>query len=232
MYFDWTYLVLVTPALIFSLWASARVKSSYRKYSQQYSRRGLNGAEAAQRVLRANGLGNIPIHRVSGELTDHFDPKDNVIRLSESVYSGTSSAAIGVACHEAGHAIQYAQGYAPIKLRSALIPVTNFGARLSGPLIITGFLLASFSQAFILLAYLGIICFGLSTFFQLVTLPVEFNASRRAMAAIEGQNLLAEDEMKGVRSVLSAAALTYVAALAVSLVQLLRFIILANRRRN
>lgn len=232
MYFDWTYLILVTPALIFSLWASARVKSSYRKYSQQYSRRGLSGAEAAQRVLRANGLGSIPIHQVSGELTDHFDPKDNVIRLSESVYGGTSSAAIGVACHEAGHAIQYAQGYAPIKLRSALIPVTNFGAKLSGPLIFAGFFLASFSNVFILLAYLGIICFALSTLFQLVTLPVEFNASRRAMAAIEGQNLLAEDEMKGVKSVLGAAALTYVAALAVSLVQLLRFLILINRRRD
>jgi len=232
MYFDWTYLILVTPALIFSLWASARVKSSYRKYSQQYSRRGLSGAEAAQRVLRANGLGNIPIQQVAGELTDHFDPKDNVIRLSQSVYAGTSSAAIGVACHEAGHAIQYAQGYAPIKLRSALIPVTNFGAKLSGPLIFAGFLLAGFSNAFILLAYLGIILFGLSTLFQLVTLPVEFNASRRAMAAIEGQDILAEDEMKGVRAVLSAAALTYVAALAVSLMQLLRFLILINRRRD
>lgn len=232
MYFDWTYFVFIIPPLILSLWASARVKSSYGKYSRQYSRRGLTAAQAVQRVLQANGISGVSIQRVSGELTDHYDPVDNVIRLSEGVFSSTSSAAIGVACHEAGHAIQYAQGYAPIKLRSALIPVTNFGARLSGPLILAGFLLASFSESFLLLAYLGIICFGLSTLFQLVTLPVEYDASRRAMAAIESLELLDTEERRGVKSVLSAAALTYVAALAVSLMQLLRFIVLVNRRRD
>lgn len=232
MYIDWTYIIFIIPPLLFSLWASARVKSSYHKYSQQYSRRGLTAAQAVQYVLRANGLSNVSIQRVGGELTDHFDPRDNVIRLSESVFASTSSAAIGVACHEAGHAIQYAEGYGPLKARNAIIPVTNIGAKLSGPLIVAGFLMASFSQSLIVLAYIGVLCFALSTVFQLITLPVEFDASRRAMAAIDGQNLLTEEEQKGVRAVLSAAALTYVAALAVSLMQLLRFIVLLNRRRD
>lgn len=232
MYFDWTYLVFLTPALLFAFIADWRVKASFRRYSGQYSRRGLTAAQAAQRVLRSNGLGNVAIHQVSGELTDHFDPTDNVIRLSESVYNSTSTAAIGVACHEAGHAVQYAEGYGPIRLRSAILPVTNLGAKLSGPLIVGGFLLASFSESFILLAYLGVICFALSAIFQLVTLPVEFDASRRAMEAISGQDILDGEEMKGVKAVLSAAALTYVAALAVSLMQLLRFIVLLNRRRD
>lgn len=232
MYIDWTYIVFIIPPLLFSMWASAKVKSSYRKYSEQYSRRGLTAAQAVEYVLRSHGLHNVSIQRVSGELTDHFDPTDNVIRLSEGVFCSSSTAAIGVACHEAGHAIQYAEGYGPIKLRSALIPVTNFGAKLSGPLIIAGFILAGFSESFILLAWLGVICFGLSALFQLVTLPVEFDASRRAMAAIDRQDLLTEEEQKGVRSVLTAAALTYVAALMVSLMQLLRFIVLLNRRRD
>lgn len=232
MYLDWTYIVFILPPLAFSLWASYKVKASYRKYSQQYSRRGLTAAQAAQRVLNINGLSSLPIQQVAGELTDHFDPKENVIRLSSAVFNSTSSAAIGVACHEVGHAIQYAQGYGPLRLRNAIIPATNLGAKLSGPLIIAGFLLASYSQSFLMLAYLGVILFGLSTLFQLVTLPVEFDASRRAMAAIDSQDLLTEEEQKGVKSVLSAAALTYVAALAVSLMQLLRFLVLLNRRRD
>ena len=232
MYIDWTYIVFIIPPLLFSMWASARVKSSYHKYSQQYSRRGLTAAQAVQYVLHSRGLSTVSIQRVSGELTDHFDPRDNVIRLSDSVFDSTSSAAIGVACHEAGHAIQYAEGYGPLKLRNAIIPVTNLGAKLSGPLIVAGFVMAGFSQSFIFLAYLGVICFALSTVFQLITLPVEFDASRRAMAAIDSQSLLSEEEQQGVRSVLSAAALTYVAALAVSLMQLLRFVVLLNRRRD
>lgn len=232
MYFDWTYLVFLAPALLFSMWASARVKSSYRRYSSQYSRRGLTAAQAAQQVLRAAGVYDVSIQRVSGELTDHYDPKDNVIRLSDSVFAASSTAAIGVACHEAGHAIQYAESYGPVRLRSAIIPVCNLGAQLSGPLIFAGFLLAGFSESLIVLAYLGIIGFALATLFQLVTLPVEFNASRRAMEAIQSQSILDEEELKGVKSVLSAAALTYVAALAVSLMQLLRFIVLVNRRRD
>ena len=232
--FDWTYLVLVLPCVLLSLWASSNVNSTFKKYSKQYSRRGITGAEAAQRVLSANGVRSVQIQRVSGNLTDHYDPKANVIRLSDGVYQNTSTAAIGVACHEAGHAVQYAQGYAPIKLRAAIIPITNFGSKLAMPLILLGILFSAFSYMAEWLIYLGIACFGLSLVFQLVTLPVEFNASRRAMQAIEQGNLLTEDEQKGARKTLSAAALTYVAATAVSLAQLLRLLALFgnNRRRS
>lgn len=231
--FDWTYLVLVLPCVLLSLWASSNVNSTFKKYSQQYSTRRLTGAEAARRVLSANGVHGVRIDRVSGNLTDHFDPKTNVIRLSDSVYDSTSTAAIGVAAHEAGHAVQYAQDYAPIKLRAAIIPVTNFGSKLAMPLILIGLLL-SFAEGFsFFFVYLGIACFGLSLVFQLVTLPVEFNASRRAMAAIEEGELLTIEEQKGAKKTLKAAALTYVAATATALAQLLRLILLfGNRRRN
>lgn len=228
--FDWTYLALVLPCLILSLWASSNVNSTFRKYSKQYSLRRLTGAEAAQRVLSANGIRDVRIEHVSGNLTDHYDPKSNVIRLSDQVYSNTSTAAIGVACHEAGHAVQYAEGYAPIKLRAAIIPVTNIGSRMALPLILLGLLFSSFGDTLI---YLGIGCFSLSLVFQLVTLPVEFNASRRALQAIESGNLLTEEEQKGARKTLTAAALTYVAATAVSLAQLVRLLALfGGRRRN
>ncbi len=228
--FDWTYVVLVLPCILLSLWASSNVNSTFKKYSKQFSRRGLTGAEAAQRVLSANGVRGVRIDRVSGSLTDHFDPKTNVIRLSDSVYSNTSTAAIGVACHEAGHAVQYAVGYAPIKLRAAIIPVTNFGSKLAMPLILLGLVFTAFGDTLI---YLGIACFGLSLVFQLVTLPVEFNASRRAMSAIEEGGLLTEEEQRGAKKTLTAAALTYVAATAVALAQLLRLITLfGGRRRN
>ena len=231
--FDWTYVVLVLPCLILSLWASANVNSTFKKYSKQYSLRQLTGAEAAQRVLRANGVHGVRIERVSGNLTDHYDPKTNVIRLSDGVYNNTSTAAIGVACHEAGHAVQYAEGYAPIKLRAAIIPVTNFGSRLAMPLILIGLLFSALGSFSDTLIYLGIACFGLSLVFQLVTLPVEFNASRRALHAIEDGGLLTEEEQKGARKTLTAAALTYVAATAVALAQLLRLITLfGGRRRN
>ena len=232
--FDWTYLYLVLPCVIISLWASHNVNSTFQKYSQQFSIRRLTGAQAAQRVLSANGVHGVRIERVSGNLTDHFDPKTNVIRLSDSVYSNTSTAAIGVACHEAGHAVQYAQGYAPIKLRAAIIPLTNFGSRLAMPLILIGILFSTLGLVSDTLVYLGIACFGLSLVFQLVTLPVEFNASRRAMQAIESANLLTEDEQRGARKTLTAAALTYVAATATALAQLLRLILLfgGRRRRN
>lgn len=232
MYFDWTYIVLLTPALIFSMWASARVNSTYTRYQTQYSRRGISAAQAARSVLNANGLGHVGIEHINGSLTDHYDPSAQMIRLSDAVYSNTSSAAIGIACHEVGHAIQHAQGYAPLKLRNAIVPVTNFGAKLSTPLIILGLVLASLSYSLIWISYLGIICFALCTFFQLITLPVEFNASRRAMESIQNQGLLYDDEMVGTRKVLSAAALTYVAALAVSLMQLLRFVLLVGGRRR
>ena len=187
----------------------------------------------AQRVLYANGVRGVRIERVSGNLTDHYDPTTNVIRLSDSVYSSTSTAAIGVACHEAGHAVQYAQNYAPIKLRAAIVPITNFGSKIALPLILAGLLLTALGSFSDTLVYLGIAAFGLSLVFQLVTLPVEFNASRRAMQAIEQANLLTEQEQRGARKTLSAAAMTYVAATAVSLAQLLRLILLfGNRRRR
>ena len=230
--FDWTYIVLVLPCILLSLWASSNVNSTFKKYSRQYSARRLTGAEAAQRVLSANGVRGVRIERVSGNLTDHYDPKTNVIRLSDSVYSNTSTAAIGVACHEAGHAVQYAESYAPIKIRAAIIPLTNFGSKIAMPLILAGILmtfLGSFSDTLI---YLGIAAFGMSLVFQIVTLPVEFNASRRAMAAIEQSNLLTAEEQRGARKTLKAAALTYVAATAVALAQLLRLLVLFGGRRR
>lgn len=233
--FDWTYVYLVLPCLILSLWASAHVNSTFRRYSKQHSLRGITGADAAARVLAANGVRGVRIERVSGNLTDHYDPTSNVIRLSDSVYGSTSTAAIGVACHEAGHAVQYAQQYAPIKLRAAIIPVTNFGSRLAMPLILIGLLFSSLGELSNFFIYLGIACFGLSLVFQLVTLPVEFNASRRALAAIEQVGILTDEERSGARKTLTAAALTYVAATAVSLAQLLRLLTLfgnRNRRRD
>ena len=232
--FDWTYLVLVLPCVILSLWASSSVNSTFQRYSKVHSRRSITGAEAAQRVLHANGVRNVRIERVSGNLTDHYDPRSNVIRLSDSVYGSTSVAAIGVACHEAGHAVQYASGYAPIKLRAAIIPITNIGSKLAMPLILIGILLSFLGNLSYTLVYLGIACFGLSLVFQLVTLPVEFNASRRAMKAIDSGNILTEEEQRGAKKTLKAAAMTYVAATATALAQLLRLVILfgGNRRRR
>ena len=232
MYFDMTYLYLVLPAVILSLWASAKVKSTFNKYSKQYSAAHITGAQAAQRVLDANGLTNVRIERISGSLTDNYDPKENVIHLSQSVYDSFSTAAIGVAAHEAGHALQYAQEYAPIKIRAAIIPATNIGSKLALPLIIIGIILSQMSTAFIALAYVGIICFAVCALFQLVTLPVEFNASHRALAAIEEQGMLSDIELEGSRKVLTAAAMTYVAALAVTLAQLLRFLMLVNGNKR
>lgn len=232
MYFDWTYVVLVLPCVLLSLIASSSVNSTFKKYSQQFSRRGITGAQAAERVLRANGVTGVQITRVAGNLTDHFDPRSNVIRLSDNVYGSTSTAAIGVACHEAGHAVQYAVAYAPIKLRAAIIPVTNIGSKLAMPLILIGLLLSAFENVSYSFVYLGIACFGLSLVFQLITLPVEFNASRRAMRAIEDGELLTTDEQRGARKTLTAAAMTYVAATAVSLAQLLRLLVLFGRRRD
>ena len=233
--FDWTYLVLVLPCILLSLWASANVNSTFKKYANQMSIRRITGAQAAMRVLSANGVSGVRIERISGNLTDHFDPKTNVIRLSDSVYDATSVAAIGVAAHEAGHAVQYAESYGPIKLRAAIIPVTNFGSKLAMPLILLGLLLSFMGNFSYTLVYIGIACFGLSLVFQLVTLPVEFNASRRAMEAIETAEILSPEERRGARKTLTAAALTYVAATAVALAQLLRLLLIfggRGRRRN
>lgn len=232
MYLDMTYIILVLPAVIFALWASSHVNSTFNKYSKQFNSRNLTGAQAARFVLDRNGCRDVRIERISGNLTDHYDPASNVIRLSDSVYDSTSSAAVGVSCHEAGHAIQYAENYAPIKMRAAIIPITNIGSRLAVPLIILGLVLCAMEPSWIGISYLGIACFGLSTVFQLLTLPTEFNASNRAIAAIENSNLLMNEELTGAKKVLKAAALTYVAALAVSLMQLLRLLILVNRRRD
>jgi Zn-dependent membrane protease YugP len=228
--FDWTYLVIVLPCILLSLWASSSVKSTFNKYSNQHSIRRITGADAARRVLAHNGVGGVRIERVSGSLTDHYDPTANVIRLSDTVYDSTSTAAIGVACHEAGHAVQYAQNYAPIKLRAAIIPATNIGSKLAMPLILLGLVLTFLEDFSFTLIYLGIACFALSLVFQLITLPVEFNASRRAIAAIEQGGILTQEEQIGAKKTLKAAAMTYVAATAVALAQLVRLLLVFGRR--
>ena len=232
MYIDWTYIVLVLPAMLFAMWASARVNSTFEKYKKTRNVRGITGADAARWVLDRNGLRNVRIEHIQGSLTDHYDPSTNVVRLSDDVYSSTSTAAIGVACHEVGHAIQHATNYAPVKIRTAIVPITNIGAKLSVPLIIIGLLLSSMGEIFVMIAYIGCALFGLVTVFQLVTLPTEFNASSRALKTIEETNLLQGEELRQAKKVLSAAAMTYVAALAVSLAQLLRFLIIVGGRRN
>ena len=235
---DISYLILVLPALIFSLWASSRVNSTFQKYSKISTQRGMTGARAAYEVLRCNGVYDVKIERVSGDLTDHYDPKANVIRLSDSVYDRSTPAAIGVAAHEAGHAVQYATNYGPIHFRASIVNITNIASKLALPLIIISFLLMSveflfpYRQFLYYLAMAGVWGFGLSVLFQLVTLPTEYNASRRALKAIENSCLLTEEEQKGAKKVLSAAALTYVAALAVSLAQFLRLFLMVNRRRD
>lgn len=232
MFFDMNYILIVLPAILFSLAASLKVKSAFKKYSKVRAASGMTGAEVARRILDANGLAHVAIERVSGSLTDHYDPRANVVRLSQPVYGSSSVAAIGVAAHETGHAVQYATGYGPIKLRAAIIPATNIGSKLAMPLIILGLVLSSTASNLITIAYAGIILFSLSALFQLLTLPVEFNASRRALSTIDGFGILSGSERNGARKVLSAAAMTYVAALAVSLAQLLRLLLMVQRRDN
>ncbi len=223
---DYYYIVLVIPAILISLVAQIFVKSSFSKYSKSVC--DLTGADAARRVLEQNGVSGVKIERVQGSLTDHYDPRTNTIRLSEGVYDSMSVSAVGVAAHEAGHAVQYAEKYLPIKIRAAIIPVTQLGSTLSWPLLLLG-LVFNYS----ILVNAGIILFGLVVLFQLVTLPVEFNASRRAVKAVRDGGILADyDQIRGVKTVLSAAAMTYVAALLVSLAQMLRLLLLFNRRRR
>jgi len=232
--YDWTYVVLVLPCVLLSLLASGLVNSTFNRFSKVLSGRRITGAEAAQRVLRHNGVSGVRVERVSGKLTDHYDPKTNVIRLSDNVHDSTSVAAIGVACHEAGHAVQYAKNYRPIHVRASLVPITNIGTNLAIPLILVGVLLTYLGYFSDVLVNVGIACFGLSFLFQMVTLPVEFNASRRAMLAIDEAGILTDEERRGARKTLTAAAMTYVAAAAVSLAQLLRLVLLfgGNRRRD
>lgn len=224
---DIYYIVLVIPCVIFAFWAQSRVNGTFNRYSKVMNRRGLTGAQAAEAVLRQNGVTGVRVEWVAGRLSDHFDPRTNTIRLSNDVYSSTSVASIGVAAHEAGHAVQYAVGYFPIRLRAAIIPVTQFGSMAALPLIILGLFMNSG-----IMIDIGIWAFALSTVFQLITLPVEVNASNRALAAIEEGGLLTEDEYPMARKTLSAAAMTYVAALAVSLAQLLRLLLMFGGRNR
>lgn len=225
-YFDPTY-VLVIIAFALTMFASLGVKSTFNKYNDVYSSRGITAAQAARNILDANGLHNIRIERVAGELTDHFSPKENVIRLSDSTYNSTSVAAIGVAAHECGHAVQHQVGYVPIKIRNGIVPVVNICNALSMPLFIIGIILGIGK-----LAMAGAILFGAVLVFQLVTLPTEINASRRAMKTLESMYILEGDELTGARKTLTAAAMTYVAAVASTALQFLRLVLLANRRRD
>ena len=226
-YYDPTYILVLIGALL-SLWASAKVKSTYSRYAKVYSRSGLTGAEAAQQILKNAGIYGVRVEHISGNLTDHYDPKAKVLRLSDSVYGSRSVAAVGVAAHECGHAIQDNVGYAPLRLRSAFVPIANLGSKISLPLIILGFFigLTPFIE-------IGIWMFVLAVLFQIITLPVEFNASSRAVQLVDSLGILRGDEVDGTRKVLGAAALTYVAAAAASILQLARLIILfGGRRRN
>lgn len=225
-YMDYWYLIFVIPPMLLAIWASYNVNSTYKKYSKVINRYGLTGAEAARKILDKNGLYNVRVEHIAGNLTDHFDPKTNVVRLSDTVYGSNSVAAVGVAAHEAGHAVQYAQNYTPMKIRGSLVPVANIGSYAGVYLAILGVVFA-----LDMLAYIGIALFGAVVAFQLVTLPVEFNASHRAVAALE-QGYLSPEEMDGTKKVLRAAALTYVAALLSAIGNLLRLIMLVNGRRD
>lgn len=226
MYWDRTIIILI-PAIIFSIVAQVMVKSAFSEYSKVRNSRGLTGADAAREILDRNGLTNVRIEHISGSLTDHYDPKANVIRLSDDVYGSATVAAVGVAAHEAGHAVQYAEGYYPIKIRNAIIPVTRFGSSLSTPLVILGLVL---SLDFLITA--GILLFCAVVLFQAITLPVEFNASGRALKTLRSSHFLEDDEMKGARSVLTAAAMTYVAAMLSALLSLVRLLVISGRRRR
>lgn len=226
MYWDQTIIILI-PALIFSLIAQLMVKGAFSKYSGVRNSRGYTGADAARAILDRNGLSYIRIEHINGELTDHYDPGANVIRLSDSVYNNDSVAAVGVAAHEAGHAVQYAEGYGPIKVRSAIIPITQFGSNLSTPLVILGII---FSSNVLITA--GILLFCTVVLFQAITLPVEFNASGRALKVLREEHFLNDDEMKGAKSVLTAAALTYVAAMFSALASLARLLLIRNRNNS
>lgn len=226
-HFDYYYIILVVPVIILSLIIQVKLKSTYAKYSKIGNARNITGAQAAQMVLGYYGIHNVTVEHVAGNLSDHYDPTKNVIRLSDGVFNGSSIAAVGVACHEAGHAAQHAQGYAPIKIRNSILPVCNIGSTLSIPLLLAG-VIFSFEP----LVWIGIGFFAFTAIFQLITLPVEFDASKRALSVIESNGLLTFEEKNGAAKVLRMAAMTYVAALAVSVAQLLRLILRYGGRRN
>lgn len=228
-----SYLILI-PAIIFAMWASSNVKSTYKKYSQVHNSRGLTGAQVARQILDMNGLNFVMIEHISGELTDHYDPKNNVIRLSDSTFNSTSVAALGVAAHECGHAVQYKESYFPIQIRAAIIPMTNIGSYLAVPLIIIGLLFASRGATSLseIMVNAGLILYSLVVLFQLITLPVEFNASSRALKTLQSSSLLSLDEMPAAKKTLTAAALTYVAGLVSALATLLRLFLLSRGGRR
>lgn len=226
-WYDYYYFVLVVPAIILSLVAQAKVKSTYAKYAKIANTKRITGAQAAHNVLSHYGINNVTIEQTSGKLSDHYDPRSNVIRLSPEVFSGSSIASIGIACHEAGHAAQHAQNYVPIKVRNVILPVANFGSSAGVLIAVMGYFLG-----FGILVDIGIILFAAVVVFQLVTLPIEFNASSRALKVIGETGMLYEEEQKGAKKVLTAAAMTYVASLLVSLMSLIRLILRTNSRRR
>lgn len=228
-YFDPTYILVIIGAVI-CLLASARVKSTFRKYNRVRSMSGMTGAQAAERILQAAGIYDVSVQHVSGELTDHYDPRNKVLRLSDSTYASPSVAAVGVAAHECGHAIQHQKSYVPLSIRSAIVPVANFGSAIAWPLIIIGMFITSNTGT--LLINIGILCFSLAVLFQLVTLPVEFNASSRAIRILGDTGILDSQELRSTRKVLGAAALTYVAGAAAAILQLLRLVILFGGRND
>lgn len=228
-YWDPTYILVVIGAVICMI-ASARVKGTFNKYSQLRSMSGMNGAQVAQRVLQAAGIYDVQVRHVPGSLTDHYDPRTKTVNLSDPVYNATSVAALGVAAHECGHAIQHAKSYAPLSIRSALVPIANFGSMLAWPVILIGLLFNTRSSGLII--DIGILLFSAAVLFQLVTLPVEFDASRRALVMLRTQGILADDELRYTRRVLKSAALTYVASAAAAILQLLRIILITNGRRR
>ena len=228
-YWDPTYILVVIGAVICMI-ASARVKGTFNKYSQLRSMSGMNGAQVAQRVLQAAGIYDVQVRHVSGSLTDHYDPRTKTVNLSDPVYNATSVAALGVAAHECGHAIQHAKSYAPLSIRSALVPIANFGSMLAWPVILIGLLFNTRSSGLII--DIGILLFSAAVLFQLVTLPVEFDASRRALVMLRTQGILADDELRYTRRVLKSAALTYVASAAAAILQLHRIILITNGRRR
>ena len=228
-YWDPTYILVVIGAVICMI-ASARVKGTFNKYSQMRSMSGMNGAQVAQRVLQAAGIYDVQVRHVSGSLTDHYDPRTKTVNLSDPVYNATSVAALGVAAHECGHAIQHAKSYAPLSIRSALVPIANFGSMLAWPVILIGLFFNTRSSGLII--DIGILLFSAAVLFQLVTLPVEFDASRRALVMLRTQGILADDELKYTRRVLKSAALTYVASAAAAILQLPRIILITNGRRR
>ena len=225
-FYDPTWIIIL-PALILTIWAQSNINSAYSKYSRVINRRGMTGYDAARKILDMNGLQNVKIEHIAGRLSDHYDPRTNVVRLSDGVYSSTSVAAIGVAAHEVGHAVQHAVGYAPIRIRNAIVPVVSICSQLAVPLFILGLI---FSSSLFVLTDIGIILFAAAVVFHLITLPVEINASRRALSTLESTYMLDGEEVSGAKKVLTAAAMTYIASAATALLQLLRLVAIRGRR--